>query len=132
MKKILNMCIAVFAGVMIGITSAHALGLGDITVKSGLNEPLRAQIPLLKLGDVTEEQLRIGLAPSAEFARQNLVYSAAYTGMHFRVDLKNTAGPVVMVTTDAAIKEPSLDLLVELTWPNGKIVRSYIVLLERP
>jgi pilus assembly protein FimV len=109
-----------------------ALGLGELTVESGLNEPLRARIPLLKVKDLGENELVAQLAPAADFDKQKISRDFLYTSINFRVDMKHPAGPSVLLTTDRAIKEPSMNFLVELSWPNGKLVRSYTVLLDNP
>jgi pilus assembly protein FimV len=109
-----------------------AIGLGDITVESGLNEPLKARIALVRVGDMREAELLAGLADTAEFEKLKMSRDAFYTTIRFKVDMKNPAGPSILLTSDAVVKEPSLDFLVTLTWPTGKLVRGYTVLLEKP
>jgi pilus assembly protein FimV len=72
------------------------------------------------------------LADTAEFEKLKMSRDAFYTTIRFKVDMKNPAGPSILLTSDAAVKEPSLDFLVTLTWPTGKLVRGYTVLLEKP
>lgn len=51
------------------LVSAHAnaLGLGDITLHSGLNQPLDAEIALLQTGDMTSDELVAKLASPADY-----------------------------------------------------------------
>ena len=112
--------------------NVFAIGLGDITVESGLNEPLRARIALVKTGDLQEAELLVGLADIAEFEKRKISRDAFYTTIRFTVDMKHPAGPSVILRTDAVVKEPSLDFLVALTWPTGKLLRGYTVLMEKP
>ena len=112
--------------------NVFAVGLGDITLQSRLNEPLKARIPLVKTGDMQEAELLVSLADAAEFEKRKMSRDAFYTMIRFTVDLKNPAGPSILVTSDAIVKEPSLSFLVALTWPTGKLVRGYTVLLEKP
>lgn len=112
--------------------SLWAVGLGDISVQSKMNEPFKARIALSDVGDLSDTQLRAVLASEAEFAKLKLVRDWRYTQLHFQVDLQNPADPAIVVSSDTAIKEPSMDFLVELSWPNGKLVRGYTVLLEKP
>jgi pilus assembly protein FimV len=81
---------------------------------------------------LSDTQLRAVLASEAEFAKLKLVRDWRYTQLRFQVDLQNPADPAIVVSSDTAIKEPSMDFLVELSWPNGKLVRGYTVLLEKP
>lgn len=113
-------------------TNLFAVGLGDIKVESGLNEPLKARIALVKTGDLQPNELLVAIADTAEFEKHHLTRDAIYTTIHFTVDLNNPAGPSVLLTTDNPVKEPSLDFLVSLTWPKGKLVRGYTVLMEKP
>ncbi len=112
--------------------NVFAVGLGDIKVESGLNEPLKARIALVKVGDMQPAQLLVSLADAAEFEKRKMSRDVFYTTMRFTVDLKNAAGPCILVSSEAAVKEPSLDFLVSLAWPTGKLVRGYTVLLEKP
>jgi pilus assembly protein FimV len=112
--------------------NVFAIGLGDITIESGLNEPLKARIALVKVGDLQQAQLLVGLADTAEFEKRKMSRDAFYTTIRFTLDLKNPAGPSVLLSSDAVVKEPSLDFLVSLAWPTGKLVRGYTVLLEKP
>ncbi len=112
--------------------NAFAIGLGDITIQSALNEPLKARISLVSVGDMRESDMLVGLASAAEFEQRKLSRDFFYTTIRFTVDLKNPAGPSILLSSDAVVKEPSLDFLVTLTWPTGKLVRGYTVLLEKP
>ena len=49
--------------------SVMALGLGELTLESFLNEPLRAKVDLLDVGGLHEDQIRIRLATREDFDR---------------------------------------------------------------
>lgn len=114
--------------------SSHlfAIGLGDITLESGLNEPLKARIALTQVGDLKPIELLVNTASADDFAARKMNRDAVYGSFMYKVDLEHAAGPCIVITTQQAIKEPSLDFLVELQWPTGKLVRGYTVLLEKP
>jgi pilus assembly protein FimV len=112
--------------------NVFAIGLGDITMQSGLNEPLKARIALVRVGDMREAELLVGLADAVEFEKRKLNRDAFYTTIKFTIDLQNPAGPSILLSSAGVVKEPSLDFLVTLTWPTGKLVRGYTVLLEKP
>jgi len=109
-----------------------ALGLGEITLKSSLNEPLNAEIRLLQVRDLTEEEILVGLASNADFERIGVDKSFFLTGMKFKVDLESTDGPVVKITTNSPVREPFLNFLVESQWPSGRILREYTLLMDLP
>ena len=111
---------------------ANAVGLGEIVLESELNQPLKARISLVKVGDLSEQQLLVKLASAQDFADRNMTREFLYQSIRFTLNMKHPAGPSVMLTTDALIKEPSLNLLVELSSPSGRLLRSYTLLLDNP
>lgn len=56
------------AGVFSYSAWSMAVGLGDITVHSGLNQPLKADIALVDVGGLTQNDLTVRLATADEFA----------------------------------------------------------------
>ncbi|MEO1036927.1 MAG: FimV/HubP family polar landmark protein [Pseudomonadota bacterium] len=111
--------------------TARALGLGDIELRSALNEPLDAEIELLS---VTSEELRsleVFLAPAATFTRYGLDRPVYLTRIRFDITRTND-GAVVRLTSDAPITEPFVTMLVEANWSRGRLLREYTVLLDPP
>jgi len=117
----------------LGASSAHALGLGQIQVKSGLNEPLVAEIPIISAAPGELEELEVRLASPEAFARVGLdrpVGLAANLQMSIG---RNAAGqPVVRVTTPARFNEPVLTFLLEANWGRGSLVREFSALVDPP
>lgn len=109
-----------------------ALGLGEITLKSALNEPLDAEIRLLQIRDLSEEEILVGLASNADFDRVGVEKSFFLSGMAFSVDLDAPNGPVVKIKTNSPVREPFLNFLVESQWPSGRILREYTLLMDLP
>ncbi len=110
---------------------AHALGLGDIQLRSALNEPLDAEIELMS---VTPEELRsleVFLAPPATFERYGLDRPQFLTRIRFEV-VRTANGGVVRLTSPNAITEPFVTVLVEANWSRGRLLREYTVLLDPP
>jgi pilus assembly protein FimV len=124
---------ALFATLLLAFSgNLFAVGLGDIKVESGLNEPFRARIALLKVGDLSDAEILVKIGSEQQFAERKMSRDYLYTRLRFQVDLQDKKNPSVLVTTEEAVKEPSLDFLVQLEWPNGRLVRGYTVLLEKP
>ena len=116
----------------LGSSAAHALGLGGISVKSELNQPLRAEIPVYVSTPAEAESLRVDLAAAAEFARVGLDIGDIGTPLEFEVGKNARGEPVILVHSNQAIREPTLTFLVEVNWSNGRFLREYSVLLEPP
>ena len=117
----------------LGASSAHALGLGQIQVKSGLNEPLVAEIPILSAAPGELEELEVRLASPEAFARVGLERPVGMTANLQLSVGRNAAGqPVIRVTTPARFNEPFLTFLVEANWGRGSLVREFSALVDPP
>jgi pilus assembly protein FimV len=110
---------------------AWALGLGQIELQSALNQPFRAQIELSATNEELEG-LRVALAAPDMFDRRGLDRPAFLNDLEFRVVTGRDGRSVVQVSSRESIAEPFVTLLVEATWPRGRNVREYTVLLDPP
>ncbi len=108
-----------------------ALGLGEVTVHSSLNQPLNAEINLLQIRDLTKSQIIAGLADADDFYLAGVKPTIILSDINFQMDLKNGKG-VIRLTSSSPIKEPFLNFLVEVNWPSGRLVREYTILLDPP
>lgn len=110
--------------------SAGAVEVGNLEIKSGLGDPLRASIPLDQLGGLTSEQLKVRSATTADFAAMGIEQLGGDTFVSYEVFLDGAGKGVVLVTTERAVSEPFINLLVEFVWPGGRVVREFPVLLD--
>lgn len=113
-------------------TGAYALGLGNIQLSSALNEPLHARIPLLSLEKGDLQDLKVSLGTSTQFTRAGLERPFVLSKLRFKVEKGPHGRPYISVTTRGPIAEPFLDFLLEVDWPQGRVVREYTVLLDPP
>ncbi len=112
---------------------ALSLGLGELEMQSFLNEPLRAEVALLDLRELTADDIRIRLAGVDDFERLGVDRSYFLTNIQFEVDIDEATGSgVIRLTTEESVLEPYLDLIVEARWPNGRVLREYTVLVDPP
>jgi len=116
----------------IASSQANALGLGDIRIKSALNEPLNAEIQLSQVRDLNPLQIRPRMAGQDEFALAGISQQRALNGVRFQVKVNPNGTGVIELTSQAPVKEPFLNFLVEVNWPSGRLVREYTVLLDPP
>lgn len=110
--------------------SAQALGLGTIEVRSALNQPLDARIPLLPADEGELETLVVSLASTMAFQRAGVDRPFSLTRLQFTVVRDDP--PYVRVTTVQPVKEPFLDFLVQADWDRGRLVREFTLLLDPP
>ncbi len=115
-----------------GMDSAWALGLGQIKVNTSLNQPLDAEIKLLSIprGDIGN--IKVNLASAEAFKRAGLERPYILSELNFNVEPLEEKVAMVRVFSDQPIKEPFLNFLVEVSWPGGRILREYTVLLDPP
>ncbi|MEZ5462744.1 FimV/HubP family polar landmark protein [Dokdonella sp.] len=130
MKRPLQLSLAI--ALALGVTDAYALGLGAIQVKSGLNQPLVAEIPIIQSSPGEAEGLIVGLASVDDFERVGLSRSSIGVAVQFSIGKDARGEPVIKVTSDEIVREPFLGLLLEANWPKGRLLREYTVLLDPP
>jgi len=132
MHKSRKLLTAAAVSLALASSGAYALTLGDIEMRSALNQPMNAQIRLQPASPNEIDGLRVQLASPEAFARAGLDRNAALNELQFSVDRSIPAQPVVRITSSAPVVEPFLNFLLEVDWPQGRMVREYTVLLDPP
>lgn len=123
----------VYAGLLaLSPMSADAAGLGKLTVTSALGQPLRAEIELVAVQPDELDSLSARLASPAAFQEAKIERAGSLLGITFTVEQKKDGKPVLKLSTLQPINEPFLDMLIELNWAAGKLLREYAVLLDPP
>lgn len=113
-------------------TQAFALGLGDITIHSALNQKLDAEIELLESRGMTESEIVAQLASSEDFKRVGIERFFFLTNLQFHVEMRDQGHAVLRVSSEQPMTEPYLNFLVQVIWPNGRLLKEYTVLLDPP
>ena len=119
-------------GLAVGSPQADAAGLGRLNVTSGLGQPLRAELEVTSVGRDELPTLQVRMAPLAAFRAANLDFNPALTNLRFALEKRPDGGYFVRITSASPVNEPYLDLMVELTWATGRVIREYTVLLDPP
>ncbi|MCH1459536.1 MAG: hypothetical protein L7U64_05015, partial [Luminiphilus sp.] len=110
--------------------TALAIGIGDIAVDSYVNEPLSARIAILDPKDVSESEVIASLASLADFERLDVERHYSLSSLVFEADIGSSESANIRVTTKDPVREPYLNFLVELKWPEGRVLREYTVFLD--
>ncbi|AVK09058.1 fimV N-terminal domain [Pseudomonas paraeruginosa] len=108
------------------------MGLGEITLKSALNQPLDAEIELLEVRDLSSGEVIPSLASPEEFSKAGVDRLYYLTDLKFTPVVKPNGKSVIRVTSSKPVQEPYLNFLVQVLWPNGRLLREYTVLLDPP
>lgn len=124
---------SLLAGFVLTVLSAvaGAVGLGEVTLRSALTEPLDAEIRITNPDDLTQEELNVRLASNEDFRRAGVERPFFLSQLEFNVR-PDGDGFVIEVTSSDPVEEPFLDFLVELRWPSGRLIREYTLLLDPP
>ena len=119
------------SGMLCYSAATPALGLGEISLHSALNQPLMAEIALLDAQALAEGELSVGLATADEFKRAGIERPGLLDDLRFTPVLRGERS-VIRVTSNKPVNEPFLNFLLQLDQPQGRVVREYTVLIDPP
>ena len=126
-------CRAALGALLLLVTSSTlALGLGEITLNSSLNEPLNAEIVVLSSEDLEDGQLLVSLASPEAFERAGISRDFFLSQMQFSVYRNTDDLHIIQIVTGQPVVEPYLNFLIQLQWPAGRVMREYTLLLDLP
>ena len=113
-------------------STANAAGLGKLTINSALGQPLAAEIDLVSLQPGEFESIAARIATPESYGDAKIEYSPLLRQLRFAVERGAGGKPVLRITSVVPINEPFLDVLVEMNWPAGRLLREYPILLDPP
>lgn len=130
MQKSLIKLLWAFAVLMLCKT-AFAVGMGGIQVSSALGQPIKADIELVAVNSADKSSLVARLATPEAYKSAGLEYPF---GNIFKVEIANRANgePYLKVSSVQPVNDPFVNMLIELTWSSGKLLREYTFLLDPP
>ena len=111
---------------------AHALALGRITVQSALGEPLRGEIDITNISAEESSSLKIGIASPERFKTAGLEYPSTATGLVISLQRRADGKSYLHLSSNRAITEPFVDLIIEANWASGRLTRDYTMLFDPP
>ncbi len=117
---------------LLSVGGAEAAGLGKLSVQSALGQPLRAEIELLSLNKDELAGVSVRLAGAEAFRQARIDRIAALTGLRFSVEQHANGQPVIRISSSVPIADPFLDMLIEVGWNSGRLLREYTILLDPP
>ena len=123
---------AAVALLSVPLPSALALSLGRVTVLSALGEPLRAEIDIPSINADEAASLKATVATPEAFIAAGLDYNPAMTSLRATLQQRSDGRSYFRLTSDRAINDPFVDMILEASWSSGKIVRDYTMLFDPP
>lgn len=132
MVRVRNLVLAIAAATALTSEMAYALGLGEVTLKSSLNQPLVAEIELLDAKTLAPGEVVPVLASAEDFNRAGVDRQYFLTDLTFTPILRPDGKSVIRVSSTKPVREPYLNFLIEVLWPSGRLLREYTLLLDPP
>lgn len=111
-------------------TVLFAAGLGKLSLMSALGQPLSAEIDIVTANKDEIPSLRASIASQEAFAQAGIQYEPFFSAVKVSVESRVNGNPYIKLSSPQAINDPFLNLLVELNWASGRILREYAVLLD--
>ncbi|MCA1790575.1 MAG: hypothetical protein LC667_12180 [Thioalkalivibrio sp.] len=116
--------------IVLSAPATASVSLGEIEVRSYLNQPLQAQIRV-QGSALTDEDLEIRLAPEEAYRRAGLTRGAVPADLAIQLEGTGTSR-IVRLSTERPVREPYVGLLLEARWGAGRVLREYTILLDPP
>ncbi|MEK6805393.1 MAG: FimV/HubP family polar landmark protein [Pseudomonadota bacterium] len=108
-------------------SSVFALGLGEIEIRSRLNQPLSASISITSTSLAELNSASVRLASNEDFERAGIDRTDFLSSLEFEIK-----GDQLYVSSRQPAREPFVSFLVEVRWSGGRLLREYTVLLDPP
>lgn len=124
-----GLIVAAISSALMYSTLASALGMGDITLHSALNQPLNAEIELVETAGLSADDIVARLASPEEFARAGVDRVFFFNDFRFTPVIRGNRG-VIRVVSSKPVTEPYLQFLVQVIRPGGDMLHEYTLLLD--
>lgn len=119
-------------GLSLTSISVLAAGLGQLNVSSAIGEPLSAEVQLLSVTAAEKSSLKAQIAPASAYDAQGISRPASHNDIKIRITKDSSGKDVLKLSSNQPMTEPFIDMLLELEWETGRILREYTVLLDPP
>lgn len=108
-----------------------ALGLGQASLQSKLGQPLLLEIPILGVESLSKDEIIASLASLQDYQKMQVERTAMHNDLRFNV-IKKGSNASLKISSQRAINEPYLELVVQITTPQKTLLRELTVLFDTP
>lgn len=121
------------AAILLATSAQHlyAVGMGDMQVESALASPLAASFHVIDADNLSLEEIIIKLGNSQEYTTLNVDRPHSHQDIRFE-KIKSENGFIIKLHTNKPIREPYLNFVVSVNWPQGYLFKEYTLLLDPP
>lgn len=127
-----SVAIAALSALLAAAPEAWALGLGRLNVQSALGETLKAEIDITSMTPEEESNLRVRVAPPESYRAAGVDYNAVLPNTTVTLLRRADGRPYLRLSSDRAVQEPFVDVILDITWNTGRLVREYTLLFDPP
>ena len=120
------------AAMWLSAPAAMALGLGRLGVQSALGEALRAEIDITSLSRDEASTLQVRIAPPESYRAAGVDYNSVLPNTTTQLLRRPDGRPYLRIASDRPVQEPFVDVILEMTWASGRLVREYTLLIDPP
>ncbi len=110
--------------------AASAAALGRLALFSMVGEPLNAEIELVSVLPGERDSLAAKLAPAEVYDRAHVAPIPRPEALRVAIERKVDGREVVKISSAEPLDKPLVNLLVELGWTGGGVIRQYSFLLD--
>ncbi len=123
----------ILGGIMAAMPAvSYALGLGNLTVDSALNESLKAEIEFTSASRNELKSLNVTLAPRGQFEAAGIEWLPYLSDVKFTVARRLDGRSFIQLTSEQPIREPFLHFLLQAEWAGGRLTREFTALIDPP
>ena len=126
------LAIAALAALSAAPAAVQALGVGRLNVQSALGEGMRAEIDLTSLTPEEAASLSVRVAPPEAYRAAGVDYNAVLAGTQASVVRRADGRASLRLFSDRAVQEPFIEVILELSWASGRLVREFTLLFDPP
>ena len=125
MNKII-LLIAMFSLVAGFQSTASALALGELELKSHLNQRLNVVIPLVLSRENELVELSLNIVDPGEQSPG----TQAWHDLKVEIIENEGSQPYLQISSKDNIREPALNFVLDMRWSTGRIQREYSLLID--
>ncbi|MDI1260173.1 FimV/HubP family polar landmark protein [Aquabacterium sp.] len=112
--------------------ASWALGLGRLNVQSALGESLRAEIDITSLTPEESASLQVKVASPETYRAAGVDYNQVLGATSIVLQRRTDGRSFLKITSDRSVQEPFIDVILDLAWSSGRLVREYTLLFDPP
>jgi pilus assembly protein FimV len=117
---------------LLNSASIYALGIGEIETHSALNQVLQAKIPLVGTKNEDPSNVIVKIASRDAFKKAGIDRPHYLTQLKFTPVTGEGGNISVEVRSSDTVKEPFVNFLLEVEWPQGRALKEFTILLDPP